>query len=481
LNIQKKNRADLDFVFHPKSVAFIGATAGKILIYNAANLFLRTLIGFGYPGKIYAVGKSGGEVGDMKVYPSVSAIPDEVDFVTVAIPNRFVPELVDECGQKGVRVMHLFVSGFGEIEDKGGTKLQDEILSRAGKYNMRIIGPNCMGVYCPSSRLTMGINFSEISGDVGYLAQSGGQCILGIREANLRGIYFSKAVSYGNAADVNECDLLEYFANDPETNIITAYIEGTNDGPRLIRVLKETAAKKPVVIFKCAATEGGTHAAVSHTSAIAGSELTWDSLLNQANVIRVYNAKEMFDVVTVLKRCPEPKGLRTLLVGHGGGSCVQATDDCCRAGLKMPLLTEDLRKALMDVYTTDAGNIFKNPLDINPFMGLEKASAAFKAVADWTATDVVVLQMSPEQDPFVPRPFEYKIQTDTFMELARLSSKPAVIVLNMNTLSFDDGLPEKSFKEMVEKGFAVFPTTERAAMALKRVYRYYLRRKMHSK
>ncbi|MCX6007854.1 MAG: CoA-binding protein, partial [Chloroflexi bacterium] len=229
MNRQNNNRADLDFVFHPKSIAVIGATAGEIFIYNAANLFLKALIDFGYPGKLYAVGKSGGEVGGWKIYPSVLDIPDEVDFVTVAIPNRFIPQLVDECGRKGVKIMHLFVSGFGEIEDKVGMQLQEEMLRIASKYNIRIIGPNCMGVYCPASRLTMAINFSEISGDVGYLAQSGGQCILGIREANLRGIYFSKAVSYGNAADVNECDLLEYFANDPETNIITAYIEGTND------------------------------------------------------------------------------------------------------------------------------------------------------------------------------------------------------------------------------------------------------------
>jgi hypothetical protein len=134
----------------------------------------------------------------------------------------------------------------------------------------------------------------------------------------------------------------------------------------------------------------------------------------------------------------------------------------------------------MEIYTTDAGNIFKNPLDINPFMGLEKARAAFKAVAGWNEPDIVLLQMSPEQDPFVPREFEYKIQINTFMELARMSSKTAVIVLNMNTLSVDDGLPEKSFKEMVEKDFAVFPTIDRAAMALNRVYQYYQRRKNHS-
>lgn len=264
MNRQNFNRADLDFIFHPKSIAVIGTTAGKVLTFNAGNLFLKALIDFGYPGKLYAVGRSGGEVGGMKIYPSVSDIPDGVDFVTVAIPNLFIPQLVEECGQKGVKVMHLFVSGFGEIEGKIGTRLQEEMLRIAAKYKIRIIGPNCMGVYCPASRLTMAINFSEIPGDVGYLAQSGGQCILGIREATLRGIYFSKAVSYGNAADVNECDLLEYFANDPETNIITAYIEGTNDGPRLIRVLKETAAKTGGYFQMCSYRGRNTCRCFSH-------------------------------------------------------------------------------------------------------------------------------------------------------------------------------------------------------------------------
>jgi acyl-CoA synthetase (NDP forming) len=480
--LQTKNdlQTQLDFAFYPKSVAVIGTTATTALLYNAGNLFFRTVLEFGFPGKLYAVGKSGGELLGHKIYPSVLDIPDELDYVIVAIPNRFLPQLAEECGQKGVKIMHLFVSGFGEIEDKSGLVLQDEMLRIAHKYNIRIIGPNCMGVYCPGARLTMAINFSETAGTVAYMAQSGGQCIMGVREANQRGIYFSKVISYGNAADINECDLIEYFTADPETDIITVYIEGTNDGPRLFRALKEAISKKPVVVFKCAATEGGTHAAVSHTSAIAGSNLTWDSLLRQSNVIRVYSAKEMFDVVTLLKRCPPPKGLSTLVVGHGGGSCVQASDDCCRSGLNMPLLTQEMRQGLMNVYLTDAGNIFKNPLDINPFFGLDKAREAFKVVADWERADAVVFVASPEQTPFVPREFEYKIQTNTLMELARMTTKPSVIVLNMNTVSQDDGWPEKSFKRLIDQGFAAFPTVERAAMALNRVYQYYQRRKKHN-
>jgi acyl-CoA synthetase (NDP forming) len=477
LSQKEENRAGLGFIFHPGSIAVVGTSSEAPFKFKAGNQFIKVLQEFGYPGSLYPVGSNGGEVGGLKIYPHINDIPADVDYVIASIPNRSVPQLVEDCGKKGVRAMHLFVSGFGEIEDKIGLYLQAEILSLAQKYNIRIIGPNCMGIYCPDSRLTFGYNFSPISGQVGYLAQSGGQCILGIKEAIHRGLYFSKVVSYGNAVDINECDLLEYFTQDTETDIITVYIEGTNHGQRLLRVLGDASAKKPVVVFKCAATEGGSQAAVSHTSAIAGSNLTWETLLRQTGAIRVFSVKEMFDVVTVLQRCPEIKGLNTLVLGHGGGSCVQASDDCCRAGLKMPMLPAELRQALMKVYKTDAGNIFKNPLDINPYWGMDKAKEAFNAVAGWTGLDLVLLHSTPEQDPFVPRAFQYKIHTDTLIEWAKLSPRPVVLAMNTNTAPGDDGLPEKSFNRMLEAGFAVFPSVERAATALNRVYKYCQRRK----
>ncbi|MCX5996305.1 MAG: CoA-binding protein [Chloroflexi bacterium] len=466
-------RPGLDYIFHPRSTAVVGTVPDSQNRFKLGNQFIRVLQDFGYKDPLYAVGSGVGEVSGLKVYQNIGDIPGVVDYVITAIPNREVPKLVEQCGEKGVRVMHLFVSGFGEIEDRVGLELQQEILRTAGKYGIRIIGPNCMGIYCPRSGLAFGMDFSRTAGKVGYLAQSGGQCILGIKEATRRGIYFSKVVSYGNAADINECDLLEYFTDDPDTEIITAYIEGTNHGPRLLQVLREASAKKPVIVFKCAATEGGSQAAVSHTSAIAGSSLTWETLLRQTGAIRVYSVKEMFDVVIVLQRCPEIKGLNTLVLGHGGGSCVQASDDCCRAGLKMPMLPVDLRQALMKVYKTDAGNIFKNPLDINPYWGMDKAREAFNAVAGWDGLDLVLLHSTPEQDPFVPRDFQYQIHTDTLIEWAKLSTKPVVLVMNTNTAPGDDGLPEKSFNRALEAGYAVFPSVERAATAVFRVYQHY--------
>jgi len=470
-------RPGLDYIFHPGSTAVVGTIPDSLSRFKLGNQFVRILLEHGYKDPLYAVGSGEGEVCGLKIYQNIRDIPGVVDYVITVIPNQFVPQLAEDCGKKGVKVMHLFVSGFGEIEDKIGLELQSEILRNARKYGIRIIGPNCMGIYCPASNLAFGMGFSKVSGRVGYLAQSGGQCILGIKEANRRGIDFSKVVSYGNASDINECDLIEYFTEDPGTDIITAYIEGTNHGPRLLRALKEAVARKPVIVFKCADTGGGSQAAVSHTSAIAGSSLTWDALLRQAGAIRVFSVQEMFDVVTVLQRCPEITGLKTLVVGHGGGSCVQASDDCCRSGLSMPMLPPVLRQALMKVYKTDAGNIFKNPLDINPYWGIDKAKEALSAVVGWEGMDLILLHSTPEQDPFVPRDFQYKIHTETLIEWARLSPKPVVLAMTTNTAPGDDGLPEKSFNQMQEAGFAVFPSVGRASTALFRVYNYYQRRR----
>ena len=475
---QSIKRPELDYIFHPRSTAVVGAVPDSLNKFKLGNQFIKMLLEYGYKDPLYAVGLGEGEVCGLKVYQSISDIPGQVDYVIVAVQNKYVPLLVEDCGRKGVRVMHFFTSGFGEIEDKIGLELQSQMLSTARRYGIRIIGPNCMGIYCPASSLAFGMNFSKRRGSVGYLAQSGGQCILGIREANRRGIDFSKVVSYGNASDINECDLIEYFTEDPGTDIITAYIEGTNHGPRLLRALTQAVAGKPVIVFKCADTGGGSQAAVSHTSAIAGSSLTWDALLRQTGAIRVFSVQEMFDVVTVLQRCPEITGLKTLVVGHGGGSCVQASDDCCRAGLSMPMLPPVLRQALMKIYKTDAGNIFKNPLDINPYWGIDKARKALGAVAGWDGIDLILLHSTPEQDPFVPRAFQYKIHTETLIEWGRMSPRPVVLAMTTNTAPGDDGVPEKAFNQMIAAGLAVFPSVGRASTALFRAYSYYRRRRL---
>lgn len=471
----EQNTREIDFnaMFHPRSIALFGASSNYTSKLNIASTFIGELLDFGYAGRIYPIGPNGGEVRGLPIYPNIQSVPGEVDFAMSVIPNVLVPQMVRDCGEKGVKIIHLFTSGFDEIEDRIGAALQQEILKIASSYGIRIIGPNCLGIYCPSSRMTYGKIFSSVEGNVGYLAQSGGQSTMGILEANRRGIYFSKSVSYGNAADINECDLLEYLSGDPETGIIAMYIEGTNDGPRFVKTLQAASRRKPVVIFKGADTDGGSQAALSHTSSIAGSRLTWATLIHQCGAIRVYNIQEMFDVIAVLQRCPVPGSLNTLVMGHGGGACVQASDDCYREGLEMPVFSAPLRQALTDIYESEAGNIFKNPLDINPYGGMEKAKTAFSVVADWDSIDIVMLLTTPEQTSIRDRGLKFEVTTNTTIEWARMSKKTTLLVLNTNTLAGDDGKPERAFQKMLDAGFAVFPSAKRAARAVSRVYAYY--------
>lgn len=464
----------LDFLFHPASIAIIGVSANPGGTFNAGECFLKALLDFGYPGKLYAVGISGGEAHGHKIYASIKEITDSVDYVIAAIPNRHIPQLIEDCGQKEVKAVHMFTSGFSEIEDESGTVLQKEIVRIARRHNMRLIGPNCMGIYCPGAKISFAADFSHMSGNVGYLSQSGGQSIFGTREANRRGVNFSKVVSYGNACDVNECDLIEYFTHDPETDIITAYIEGTTEGPRLFQALKQAAVRKPVIVFKGGTTEAGKHATVSHTSAIAGSNYTWDSMLRQTGVIQVNNIKEMFDVVAVLQHCPEPRGLNTLIIGHGGGAAVQSSDECYRAGLNIPLLPAELRQALMQIYHTEAGNIFKNPVDVNlMYGGLNPAQSAFKTIADWEGIDIILIPSVPDQDPFRSKETRYTTYNNAIIEWGKLSRKPILVALRTTTVPGGDGIAERCFNQLVESGMAVFPSVPRAATAIVRAYQYY--------
>ncbi len=243
---------------------------------------------------------------------------------------------MQDCAAKGVKVVHLFTSGYSEIEDEAGKNLEDEVLNIARKAGIRIIGPNCMGFYCPSAGVTFAGEYPEQEGFprkagwLGLISQSGGNCIFCIREASSRGVFFSKAISFGNAADINESDLLEYMTDDPETKIIAMYLEGLADAPRFTKALKRAVSMKPVIINKAGNSETGARMCASHTGAIAGSASTWRSLLKQAGAIQVESMSELVDISVAISHLPLPAG-RNVAVDRlgwgsgraGGGRCYQ--------------------------------------------------------------------------------------------------------------------------------------------------------------
>ena len=206
-------------------------------------------------------------------------------------------------------------------------------------------------------------DFPREPGDVGLLCQSGGNATYLVRSGTARGLRFSKAISYGNACDIDECDLLDYFAADPETKVIAAYIEGAHDGPRLLKVLKSAAAAKPVVVFKGGFSPDGLRAAASHTGSLAGADSVWDGLLKQAGAIRVYSIEEMVDMLVALLRVKPFRGLNVCAIGHGGGASVMATDELSRTGFRLTPIPDEIRDGLKE-FVDLANSMLRNPLDL---------------------------------------------------------------------------------------------------------------------
>ena len=352
----------LEFMFHPRSIAVVGISADLPKMW-IKRLYLDSLLTNKYPGTIYLVNPRGGEMEGLPVYPSLRDVPGPVDHAVLAVPAIHTLKTMEDCRQIGVRVAHVFSSGYAETGEEDRIRLQQALVDIAREGNIRIIGPNCLGIYYPRGRIGLSPDFPIDPGSVGFLCQSGGNVTCTVRHAAARGLRFSKIVSYGNAADINECDLLDYFAADPETKVVAAYLEGVQDGRRLVDVLSKAAAAKPVVIFKGGFTEGGFMAAASHTGSLAGSDAVWDSLIRQAGAIRVYSVEEMVDMLVALIRVKPPTGLNLCLVGHGGGASVMATDEMSRAGFKLLSIPDEIRSQLKD-FIDLANSMLRNPIDL---------------------------------------------------------------------------------------------------------------------
>jgi acyl-CoA synthetase (NDP forming) len=467
----------LDFLFRPRSIALAGVSAdtGKP---GPAQWYLMSLIKFGYQGKIYPLHPAGGEIHGLKVYKNVAGIPGPVDYAVSAIPARHTPQFIRDCAAKGVKAVHLFTSGYSEVEDVAGKRLEEEVLQIARDGGVRLIGPNCMGIYCPSSGLTFAGDypdqdgFPSRSGPLGLISQSGGNCIYCIREASERGLFFSKAISYGNAADLNECDFLDYMTDDPDTKLIALYIEGIKDGERFKRILRRAVKAKPVIICKAGNTETGARACASHTSAIAGSAAIWQAVLSQLGVIQVDSMSELVDISVALAFMPVPHGRNVVVAGSGGGVGVQAADDIMGSGLSLPLLPAELRRTLHNIYGTEAGSMFRNPVDIPPTGSKEHYVKAVQSIADSKYVDIIIMQFPLDLWALARR----SVLMGRFMEvvtvLKETISKPIAVVLHNSATVQARRLEEEARAHFTALELPVYPSISRAASAINRYIWY---------
>jgi acyl-CoA synthetase (NDP forming) len=380
---------NLDFLFHPNSIALVGITTATT--WHWTRTFLEGLNEIEFDRPLYLVNPKGGEIEGRKVYTSLKDVPGHIDYVIGLVNAQIAPQLVEECAEKGVRAIHFCTAGFSETGEEPRIKLEAELAEVARRNGIRIIGPNCMGIYCPKSRLSFSPAFPRESGSVGVISQSGGNSIYLVRQAALRGVRFSKVISYGNACDINESDLLEYLANDPDTKIIALYIEGIKDGKRFRRVMEEATKEKTVVLLKGGTTDGGARAVAGHTASLAGSRATWDALCKQLGIISVSSIDEMIDVLVTLLFLPLPGGRNVLLFGAGGGASVLIADEFESRGFKVPALPKEIIDQIRE-FTPIAGNILRNPVDYSQAMtNTEGVVKTFAILSRWEGADFFVM------------------------------------------------------------------------------------------
>lgn len=353
----------LEEILHPRSIAVVGASGS-----GRGGGFVHPLKELGYRGKIYPVNPKYTEIMGMKAYSKVTDIPGPVDYVISSIPSTQALGLMKDCVAKGVKCVHFFTARFSETGRKDAADLEQEILAEAKKGGVRIIGPNCMGVYYPAEGIAFNSGMPRESGTVGLASQSGGALMDIVGFATQRGLRFSKAISYGNALDFNESDYLEYFMDDPETTLILMYIEGVRDGRRFVNTLKKATRVKPVIVLKGGRGDAGTRATASHTGSMAGSRAMWQSMVDQTGIVTALDFEELVDIAVAFYYLPPETGRKTAVLGGSGGSSVLAADICEEAGLNVIPLPQDIRETLKK-QGSPIWDWVSNPVDFSIAMG----------------------------------------------------------------------------------------------------------------
>lgn len=461
----------LEYMFHPRVIAVAGLTSDPDKAW-LNECYITPMLEMGYKGQLHIINPKGGQIGGLPAYPSLQDIPGPVDYVISCIPAQHTPHLLEQCAGKGVRVVQFYTAGFAETGEVEDMKLQERLLEIAGRSGMRLLGPNCMGIYCPESGLGFSRDFPKETGPIGLLCQSGGNSGYIVRSVAARGLRFSKAVSYGNACDINECDLLEYMADDAETKAVVAYIEGTTDGRRLLDSLAGATSTKPVVVLKGGCTEGGGRATASHTAALAGVDPIWDGLLKQVGAVRVYSVEEMADVLVAMLRMRVPRGTNTCVVGMGGGANVLATDDCEQAGLRllrMPPYIGDRVARLIP----RAGGMLRNPIDAFPLaMSPDGWRDLVAILDDWRELDLIIFHYAFGGPPLPACHETITPALEPMLSAAKMCRLPAAVVLHSipNNDSWQASLKVQQI--CIETGLPFFISMGGAALAIRRAIEF---------
>jgi acetyl coenzyme A synthetase (ADP forming)-like protein len=353
--------ASLRPFFQPRGVAVVGASRDPASI---GFRILEALVVNRFQGPVYPVNPKATVVSCIRAYPSVRELPEPVDLAVIAVPRDAVLPVVDDCAARGVRALVVITAGFAEV-DAAGRALQKQLVEKVRGYGMRLIGPNCLGILNADPAVRLNASFAPVyppAGRVAMSSQSGALGLAILAAARKLQLGLSTFVSVGNKADVSGNDLLQYWEEDPNTDVILLYLESFGNPRRFARIARRVSRRKPIVAVKSGRTTAGTRAAGSHTAALAASDVAVEALFRQTGVIRAETLEEMFDLAALLSSQPLPAGRRVGIVTNAGGPGILCADACEAGGLTIPELSEKTRTALATFLPPAASTA--NPVDL---------------------------------------------------------------------------------------------------------------------
>jgi acetyl coenzyme A synthetase (ADP forming)-like protein len=439
----------LDMFFNPQAVAVIGAsrTPGKL-----GFAVLHNVVRYGYQGQVYPINPDAGEILGLKCYPSVLVAPGPIDLAVVVVPSRSVVQVLIECGEKGVKGAVVVSAGFREV-GSAGRQREAELVQIARRYAMRIIGPNCLGIIDTVS----GLNASFAAGmpaygTIGFMSQSGALCTSVLDMALAENVGFSRFVSLGNKADVDELALIRAWEDDPHTAVIMAYVEGIEKGIEFMRIAHQVSCRKPIIAIKSGTTSAGSRAVSSHTGTLAGSERAYEAAFRQSGVIRARSVQEMFDYAIAFARQPLLPHDRIAIVTNAGGPGIMATDACERAGLQLASLhSKNLNQLRRDL---PAASSVLNPIDLLGDARADRYALALHAVAGDPNVGGILVILTPQIVT------EIEETARVVGELAQRHDKPILACL------MGRGQVEAGVRILNEYRVPNYPVPERAVAAL---------------
>jgi len=383
---------NLDTLFAPKSVAVIGASNRQGSVGRAVftNILLNE-----YRGTVYPVNPKDRSISGVRSYPSVQDLPESVDVAVIVVPAAVVPDVTEDCGKRGVKGLIVISAGFKEI-GQDGAALERQVASLAQKYSMRMVGPNCLGAINTDPEVRLNASFASqmpLEGSIAFASQSGALGEAVIDYAAGEGIGFSKFISVGNKADVNENDVLEYLRADPKTKVILLYIEDIVDGRKFVDTVSKVTEEKPIIAVKAGVSPEGAKAASSHTGALAGSDEAYNAILKQSGVLRVESIIDLFDYARAFAKQPPPRGNRVAIITNGGGPGIMATDASVRYGLQISQFSETTKSKLRAGLPKEAS--VNNPIDLIGDAQSDRYELALQALYD-ESVDCGLVLLTPQ-------------------------------------------------------------------------------------